>query len=109
MSGGFSGGTASAPSISRDGRRVGYLLTASGARDAELFVRDMRSGQAVRVGLTPAGARAHGRAVGGAFSADGRHVVFDSLAADLVGTDRNGVADTFVRDLRDFGADAIPS
>lgn len=110
VSGGFSGGTASAPSISRDGRRVGYLLSASGAvRAAELFVRDMRSGQAIRVGLTPAGARARGRAVGGTLSADGRHVVFDSLAADLVAGDRNGVADTFVRDLRDFEADAIPS
>ncbi|MDB5875786.1 MAG: domain protein beta Propeller, partial [Ramlibacter sp.] len=115
VSGGFAAATNSAPSISGDGRRVAYISTAAvgavgaAARDSELFVRDIRSGKVVRIGLTPAGARARGRTLQGTISGDGRHVVFESVAWDLVPGDLNGVADTFVRDLRDFGADAIPS
>ncbi len=33
-------------------------------------------------------------------SADGRFVVFQSLASDLVATDTNGTGDVFVRDLQ---------
>jgi Tol biopolymer transport system component len=115
VSGGFATAVSSAPSISRDGRRVAYYSVAAvtagraAVQDSELFVRDIRSGTVVRIGLTLEGARARGRTLAGAISGDGRHVVFESLAWDLVAGDLNGVADTFVRDLRDFGADAIPS
>lgn len=115
VSGGFATATNSAPSISRDGRRVAYYalsgIAAAGAgvQDSELFVRDIRSGKVVRIGLTLDRAKSRGRTLVGAISGDGRHVVFESAAWDLVAGDLNGVPDTFVRDLRDFGADAIPS
>lgn len=112
VSGGFATATNSAPSISHDGRRVAYTSAsalAATVRDSEVFVRDMPSGKVVRIGLTLEGARARGRTLDGAISGDGKHVVFESVAWDLVAGDLNGVADTFVRDLRDFGADAIPS
>jgi hypothetical protein len=41
-----------------------------------------------------------------ALSADGRFIVFDSVASDLVPGDTNGVSDTFVRD-RDADGDGI--
>jgi Tol biopolymer transport system component len=111
--GGFATATNSAPSISADGRRVAYYAVSAAAAGvpaaSELLVRDIRSGKVVRIGVTLTGARARGGTLPGTISRDGRHVVFEAAAWDLVAGDLNGVADTFVRDLKDFGADAIPS
>jgi Tol biopolymer transport system component len=60
-------------------------------------------GDVTLVSVTASGTGAAGdsnlRHGGAALSADGRYVVFHSYRPSLVGNDRNGVADVFLRDL----------
>src|SRR5689334_211774 len=55
--------------------------------------------QTLRVSLSSSGAQANGESRGCWISPDGRRVVFDSSATNLVSGDANGVEDVFVRDL----------
>ena len=99
----------SVPSVSEDGRFVAFASSATnlvpgdsnGARD--VFVRDRQSGTTIRVSVDANGVEGNGpsgdsfRSV--AISADGRFVVFESAASNLVPGDSNGKRDMFVRDL----------
>ncbi len=51
-----------------------------------------------RVSVSSAGVQGDGHSFSPSISADGRYVAFRSHATDLVVSDTNGVADTFVRD-----------
>ena len=96
-------------SISRDGRYVLFISTATnlvandtnGAADA--FVRDLQLHTTTRVDLTSAGGQIPGGVVGSFYpallSGDGRHVAFSSDDPNVVAGDANGVTDVFVRDL----------
>ena len=64
------------------------------------------SAQITRVSVSTAGAEANGASSTPAVSANGRFVVFASLATNLVADDTNGVADVFLRD-RDTDTDGI--
>ncbi|MER6912493.1 hypothetical protein ABT354_12560 [Streptomyces sp. NPDC000594] len=69
-----------------------YLLYApNGTGGPSLVLRDLRTGTDETVSDQPASARA------GAVSANGRDVVFQSAAADIVPGDSNGKTDVFVR------------
>jgi Tol biopolymer transport system component len=70
----------------------------NGVRD--VFVRDRRTGTTERVSVSSAGAQANGASAGAWLSGDGRFVVFESDATDLVQGDTNGARDVFVRDRR---------
>jgi Tol biopolymer transport system component len=54
----------------------------------------------VRVSVSSHGAQANGRSVVDAVSPNGRFVLFDSWASNLVRSDTNGVRDVFLRDLK---------
>lgn len=109
---GFDGSAANdlsqSPSVNGDGRFVAFISLASNLvpgdtnRTADIFVRDRQSGVTERVSVDSAGQEARDPSgVGspmGTISADGRFVAFESDAANLVGDDRNGVTDIFVRD-----------
>jgi Tol biopolymer transport system component len=90
------------PALSADGRFVAFWSSASnlvpgdtnGAHD--VFVKDLWTGAAVRVSTTAGGGQANGASDTSALSADGRYVVFTSLASNLVAGDTNGVQDVFV-------------
>src|SRR4029077_12403300 len=69
----------------------------NGVRD--VFVRDLVTGTTTRVSVGAGGAQANGASSNARISADGRFVVFTSLASNLVAGDTNGVADVFERDL----------
>lgn len=93
------------PSISADGRFVAFRSFASNlvAGDtngfADVFVRDRQNGTTQRVSVDSAGTQenaACGSLV--SISSDGRFVVFDSPATNLVQGDTNGVRDIFVHD-----------
>jgi len=91
--------------ISADGRHVafrskGSTLVAGDTNQAEdVFVRDRTQGATERVSVSSLGEQANGPCYDDiAISADGRLVVFKSVAANLVPNDSNGAADTFVRD-----------
>ena len=91
--------------ISDDGNVVAFQSTATnlaaGDTDAfyDIYVRDVSAGTTVRASVSSAGTG--GDAVSGtpALSGDGRFVVFNSLATNLVGNDTNNVRDVFVHDL----------
>lgn len=102
--GGPANGPSRAPALSENGLRVAFVSDASNLVDgdtngvADIFVHD-RAGATTRVSLAADGAEANGPSSEPDISADGRRVVFTSLASNLVPGDTNGVADVFVRDL----------
>ena len=91
-------------SVSADGALVAFVsgspnLVAgdtNGVRD--VFVRNVVTGTTTRVSVG-AGGQANGASSNARISADGRFVVFTSLATNLVAGDTNGAADVFERDL----------
>src|SRR5437773_163044 len=93
------------PSLSADGRSVTFASVASnlvpgdtnGVRD--IFVRDLKTGQAVRGSVDSAGTQGNDSSFSPSLSADGQLVAFASVASNLVPGDTNGVRDTFVHDL----------
>ena len=92
------------PAISADGRFVAFDSTESnlvpgdtnGRRD--IFVRDRQTGILERVSLTDADGESNEDSFTPDISADGRFVVFGSLASNLVAGDTNQASDIFVRD-----------
>jgi Tol biopolymer transport system component len=96
------------PGISAGGR---YVVFASSAADLvrgdtnydrDVFVRDVEAGVTVRINVGPGGVQANAKTgwVQPLISADGRSVVFSSIASNLVYGDTNNVEDVFVADAR---------
>lgn len=98
-------GASFSPSISDDGRFVGFGSNASdlfagdsnGVIDA--FVRDRLLGTTLLASATPAGQPGNDECLVPRLSRDGRWMVFASAASDLVAGDTNGLRDEFLRDL----------
>jgi tricorn protease-like protein len=93
------------PSISADGRYVAFESVAnnlvpdgSGILYNNIYVRDRQSGQTSRVSVSVSGGQAIGSSNNAFISADGRFVVFESWATNLVTDDTNDANDIFVRD-----------
>jgi Tol biopolymer transport system component len=97
-------GADSGPAISANGRFVAFGAGTS-AGD-HVFVRDLARGVTVLVDRATGGAPADLTSAEPELSADGRFVVFTSLADNLWPGDRNGWEDVFVRD-RDTDRDGI--
>jgi len=99
-----SGGNSYSPSISGDGRYVTFvseatnLVSGDSNGAADIFVHDTQSGQTTRVSVDSAGNQANGVSSHPVISTDGRYVVFESLASNLVADDTNGVGDLFIHD-----------
>ena len=93
------------PSISADGESVAFSSDASnfvisdtnGATD--VFVRTPATSSTRIVSLSSAQILGNGASGAPSLSADGRYVAFESVAANLVPGDTNGVQDVFLRDL----------
>ncbi|MCC6443218.1 MAG: PD40 domain-containing protein [Armatimonadetes bacterium] len=90
--------------ISGDGRYVAFTSGATNLADNDdndvndLFVHDLQTGTTERANLANDGSQANAENLYFDISADGRYVVFTSLASNLVAGDTNGVEDVFVRD-----------
>ncbi len=92
--------------LSADGRYVAFASAASNlvANDTnnqvDIFVRDRQLGTTERVSVDSSGLQGNGYSGNPSISADGRYVVFQSTATNLVGGggDTNGVQDVFVHD-----------
>jgi len=90
--------------ISADGRYVAFDSYASNlvAGDTngynDVFVHDRQTGVTERVSVDSTGAQANHFSLSPGISADGRFVVFDSEASNLVLGDTNGCSDIFVHD-----------
>jgi len=103
-----SSGSSYDPSISADGRYVAFVSTATDlvAGDTnnapDVFVKDTVTGVVTRVSTNADGQQGNGIPQGSSdvqISADGRFVVFKSVANNLVPGDTNGVSDIFVKNL----------
>jgi len=94
------------PQVSADGWYVAFGSTASdlvendGNANGDVFVRDLLLGTNVLASVNWAGTNtANGWSGSPAISPDGRYVVFESYAADLVTNDVGATLDIFLRDL----------
>jgi flagellin-like hook-associated protein FlgL len=109
-------GNSNSPRLSPDDRFVAFYSTASTlvAGDtntrADIFVKDLKTGEVTRLSTNSSGAEA----IGGdsrypIFSPDGRSVVFESAANNLVTGDTNASADIFVRSFATASTGIIPN
>jgi hypothetical protein len=102
------------PPLSSDGRYVAFSSEASNlapgdpSADSDVFLRDTAAGTTEMVSVSSVGEPGNGRSFLPDMSADGRFVVFESGASNLVPGDLNAVTDVFVRD-RQTGATSLAS
>ena len=93
-----------APRISADGRYVVFYSAATNlvANDAnghqDIFIRDIVTGVTSLVSTDSSGLQASNSSAFANLSSDGRYVVFDSLASNLVANDTNPTQDVFIKD-----------
>ena len=97
----------SGPVISADGR---YVAFESGATNlvvnpdvngfTDIYVKDMQTGVVTRASLSSTGIEPNNESAVLSISGDGRYVVFDSDADNLVPNDTNGRGDIFIRDMQ---------
>jgi len=95
-------------SISANGRFVAFhsratnLVPGDTNNSRDIFVRDLLTNTTTLISVSSSGERGNGDSFNllspGAISADGRFVVFESAATNLVPGDTNGNQDIFVRD-----------
>lgn len=99
------GGGSSKPVVSGDGTSAVFASSSSNlvANDTngvqDIFVRDRTNATTTRVSVSSSGAEANGRSIIPSISDDGRFVVFQSIANNLVPGDTNNFEDIFVHDL----------
>ena len=92
------------PVLSADGRYVAFESEATNlvAGDtngfSDVFVHDRVTGVTERVSLGASGVQGNAESFGASISADGRYVLFDSAASNLIPFDTNNTVDVFVRD-----------
>jgi Tol biopolymer transport system component len=96
-----------APVISADGRYVAFTSRASdlvandGNNRYDVFVRDLQSGTTSLVSVNAAGTNSgNSGSYGPVITPDGRYVVFESSAGDIVANDGNSYTDIFIRDMQ---------
>jgi hypothetical protein len=103
-------------SISGDGRFVAFTAVANDLVGAgrplngfkNVYVRDNRTGTTTLASVAANGGDANGDSTHARLSLDGRYLVFQSSASNLVADDTNGSLDVFRRDLQ-TGAIALVS
>ena len=121
---GFAAAPTAPPALSGDGNVVAFESDSSNlvAGDTngvtDVFVRDRAGGHTERVSVAADGGQGNAGSFKPGISGDGRFVVFQSAASNLLpgGADSNGVMDVFVRDRQagqtkriTEGAGAAPS
>ena len=93
------------PKISGDGRYLAFKSFASNLVDesfiagSNIYVRDRKTGTTKLASLNSQGQPANSGSQNPGISANGRYVVFESDASNLVANDTNNASDIFVRDL----------
>lgn len=99
-----SNGESETPALSADGRFVAFASYASNLVPEDnnewrdIFLYNLSTQKTIRVSLDSAGNESNGISTEPALSADGRYVVFDSNATNLVANDSNGRYDIFMHE-----------
>ena len=101
----FLSASSSSASLSGDGSLVVFATAASLVDDDtngffDIYLVDTTTSNLSRVSLTSSGGQGNGNSTDPQISHDGAHVVFKSVASNLVPGDTNSTADIFVRQLR---------
>ena len=102
-------GNALGPAITPDGRYVVFYSAASNLahgdtnNEWDIFVHDRQTSVTERISVASDGTQANGASLASDISENGRYVVFESLASNLVVGDTNIYNDIFVHD-RQTGA-----
>ncbi|SFJ71179.1 cadherin domain-containing protein [Planctomicrobium piriforme] len=92
------------PTLSGDGRSVVFysysdiLVPGDTNSAADIFVRDLVTGETTRVSVSSTGEQGFGGSYLADISTDGRYVSFQSDSSNLVNGDVNGTSDVFVHD-----------
>ncbi|MFN8157897.1 MAG: hypothetical protein U0R68_10790 [Candidatus Nanopelagicales bacterium] len=100
-------GASIAPSVSADGRYVSFSSLANNlvpglpiSDSNQVYRRDTWTATTQLVSATPKGAPGNGSSFSNRISADGRYVLFQSGASDILPGDKNGSQeDLFIRDM----------
>ena len=96
----------STSAISADGRYVAFdnfstnLVAGDTNGTSDVFVKNLQTGVVTRASTAADGTEANGYSQNVSISADGRYVVFESEATNLVVGDTNGINDIFVKNLQ---------
>lgn len=96
---------ADGPSISSDGRYVTWesaatnLVAGDSNGRVDIFVRDLLLGTTTRLSTDSSGNQGNNDSTASQISADGKFVMYQSTATNLVSGDTNGVTDLFVKEL----------
>ena len=104
LSGAPAGGSSTFPAVSADGRFVVYQSTSSvlapdnPAGRWNVFLFDRETGATERISVDTNGGPANGDSEEPRISADGRYIVFQSAARDLVDDDASSWQDVFLHD-----------
>jgi Tol biopolymer transport system component len=91
------------PSLSADGARVGFNSTATNLdpgdtdADADVYVKDLVSGNIVLASTADDGTKGNGSSGFGSLSADGGRVAFRSLSTNLDPGDTDAIRDVYVK------------
>jgi len=94
----------SATAASEDGRYIAFysaadnLLAGDTNGQDDLFIKDTQLGTVIRASLSSAGVETDNHAENPGISPDGRYVVYQTQATNLVAGDTNGTWDIFLRD-----------
>ena len=92
------------PAVSKDGRWVVFASDASNLVPGDynhlrdVFLRDTRTGRTIRVSVSSAGQQGNAASFNPSISEDGRYIVYDSFANNLVRGDLNRQGDVFLYD-----------
>ncbi|MFK8067235.1 MAG: FG-GAP-like repeat-containing protein [Gammaproteobacteria bacterium] len=106
-SGSQGNGNSRNPDQSGDGRFVVFdsyasnLITGDSNSQRDIFLHDTQSSTTSRINLTSEASEANGESRLPALSSDGRYIVFESDASNLVTGDSNGSTDIFLFDRND--------
>lgn len=85
-------------SVNSDGNVIVFERPRNGGGDVDVFSRIITNGTESLVSINRLGSSANGSSSSPLISGDGRYVVFQSFASDLIANDANGVSDIFMRD-----------
>lgn len=97
-------GNSGAASLSDDGRWLAYyssatnLVTGDTNGVLDIFITDLLSGQTERVSTSTTATQSNAQSDSPHLSSDGRYVIFESSATNLVSGDTNGALDIFLKD-----------
>lgn len=101
------------PNVSNDGRYVVFTSLASNLVSGDtnnkddIFIRDTQDGTTTRVSVSTASAESNGNSSDPVISGDGRYVVFQSDATNLVAMDTNTKSDIFIHDTQNSTTDRV--